>query len=68
LYLREFSAWQKARITMARKKPAKKFTAANEARRRAREAAGTPPAERVVPDKRRKPPKHKKNLVEAEEQ
>jgi hypothetical protein len=40
----------------ARAKP--KFTAAAEARRRAREAAGSPPAERVIPDKRRKKPKH----------
>jgi hypothetical protein len=52
---------------MARKKSAKKFTAANEARRRARQSVGAPPAERVVPDKRKKPPKHKKNLVEADE-
>jgi hypothetical protein len=41
----------------ARTKP--KFTAAAEARRRAREAAGQPPAERVIPDKRRKKPKHR---------
>ena len=40
----------------ARAKP--KFTAAAEARRRAREVAGQPPAERVIPDKRRKKPKH----------
>ena len=42
----------------------KKFTAAGEARRRARELAGPPPAARVIPDKRLKPPKHKKKLVE----
>jgi len=42
----------------------KKFTAGNEARRRARELAGHPPAARVIPDKRLKPPKHKKTLVE----
>ncbi len=41
----------------------KKFTAANEARRRARELAGPPPAARVIPDKRLKPPKHKKKLI-----
>jgi hypothetical protein len=45
-----------------RKKP-KKFTAAGEARRRARELAGPPPAARIIADKRLKPPKHKK-LVE----
>ena len=42
---------------VARTKP--KFTAAAEARRRAREVAGQPPAERVIPDKRRKSPKHR---------
>jgi hypothetical protein len=26
--------------------------------------AGLPPAERVIPDKRRKAPKHKKRLIE----
>jgi hypothetical protein len=47
---------------MASKKRKTKFTAAKEARRRARLAAGTPPTERVIPDKRRKPPKHKKYI------
>jgi hypothetical protein len=42
----------------------KTFTAGGEARRRARELAGPPPAARVIPDKRLKPPKHKKNLIE----
>ena len=42
----------------------RKFTAGNEARRRARELAGPPPAARVIPDKRLKPPKHKKKLEE----
>jgi hypothetical protein len=48
--------------SMPRKKGKRKFTAATEARRRARLAAGSPPAERVIPDKRRKPAKHKKVL------
>jgi hypothetical protein len=52
---------------MAPKKRKPKFTAANEARRRARLAAGTPPAARVIPDKRRKPPKHKKPLEDLSE-
>jgi len=47
---------------MASKKRKTKFTAAKEARRRARLAAGTPPTERVIPDKRRKRAKHKKAL------
>ena len=42
----------------------KKFSAAGEARRRARELAGPPPAARVIPDKRLKPPKHKQKLLE----
>ena len=46
-------------------KPKRKtFTAGSEARRRARELAGPPPAARVIPDKRLKPPKHKKKLME----
>jgi hypothetical protein len=42
----------------------KRFTASGEARRRARELTGTPPAARVIPDKRLKPPKHKRKLLE----
>jgi hypothetical protein len=33
-----------------------------EARRRARLGVGLPPAERTIPNKREKPPKHKKTL------
>lgn len=47
-----------------KKRKSKKFTAGAEARRRARELAGPPPAARVIPDKRLKPPKHKKHLIE----
>jgi hypothetical protein len=36
-----------------------------EARRRARAGIGMPPAQRLIPDKRRKPPKHKKALSES---
>jgi len=50
-------------MAKSKRKPSK-FTAGREARRRARQAAGPPPAERVIPDKRLKPPKHKKNLLE----
>jgi hypothetical protein len=52
---------------MASKKRKTKFTAAKEARRRARLAAGTPPTERVIPDKRRKPAKHKKSIEDLTE-
>jgi hypothetical protein len=51
---------------LAKKKSKKKYSVGKEARRRARERAGLPPAERVIPDKRRKPPKHKKQVFEQE--
>jgi hypothetical protein len=53
-----------ATIMAKSKRKSSKFTAAREARRRAREMAGPPPAQRVIPDKRLKPSKHKKNLLE----
>jgi hypothetical protein len=36
-----------------------------EARRRARAGIGMPPAQRLIPDKRRKSPKHKKALLDS---
>jgi hypothetical protein len=54
-------------MTKGKKKPSK-FTAAREARRRAREVAGPPPVQRVIPDKRIKPPKHKKDPLESSDQ
>ena len=50
--------------TMPERKRKQKFTAAKEAKRKARETIGSPPPERVIPDKRRKPPKHKRPLLE----
>ena len=41
-----------------------KLRVGKEARRRARNAAGAPPAEKIIPDKRRKPPKHKKSPLQ----
>ena len=38
------------------------------ARRRARLGIGLPPPERTIPNKRFKPPKHKKKLVELNEE
>jgi hypothetical protein len=52
------------RIKMLKQRIRKKVDRAKEARRRARETVGAPPAERVIPDKRRKPPRHKKHLIE----
>jgi hypothetical protein len=52
---------------MARKKKSK-WKVPTEARRRARLAAGPPPAERIIPNKRNKPTKHKKTLRDVLEQ
>jgi hypothetical protein len=41
-----------------------KLRVGKEARRRARNAAGAPPVEKIIPDKRRKPPKHKKSPLQ----
>ncbi len=38
----------------------RRFSASKEAKRQARARIGSPPAERILPDKRKKPPKHKK--------
>jgi hypothetical protein len=51
---------------MARRKKLGKFEKAAEARRLARKRVGTPPAERVIPNQRRKPAKHKKQWLEEE--
>ena len=49
---------------MSKRKQSGKLDVGKEARRRARERAGAPPRERVIPDKRKRPPKHKKKLLE----
>jgi len=46
---------------MARKKKAKKFTAVQAVKALARQRIGRPPAERVVPDKKRKQTKSEKH-------
>jgi len=43
-----------------------KFRAATETRRLAREGLGTPRPGRLIPDKRRKPPRHKKEITPEE--
>ncbi|HKO05137.1 MAG TPA: hypothetical protein VJW51_10325 [Candidatus Acidoferrales bacterium] len=45
---------------MSAAKKRRKFSAGKAARRVARELVGQPPVERVIPDKRRKAPKHRK--------
>jgi hypothetical protein len=47
---------------MRKKKPGIRIE--KEARRRARAGIGMPPAQRLIPDKRRKSPKHKKVLLD----
>lgn len=49
---------------MSRSRKKKKPDSAREARRLARKLAGQPPSGRVIPDKRRKPPKYKKQILE----
>jgi len=51
---------------LAKSKSRQRLNVGKEARRRAREKAGLPPTERIIPDKRRKPPKHKRRLPEEE--
>jgi hypothetical protein len=51
----------KGNLMAAKKKP--RFRAEKEARRRARLGIGMPPPARTIPDKRLKPPKHKKPLI-----
>ncbi|HKV27335.1 MAG TPA: hypothetical protein VJN90_03540 [Candidatus Acidoferrales bacterium] len=51
---------------MVRRKKKRKFEKGAEARRLARENAGTPPAVRIIPDRRTKPPKHRKRLLDEE--
>ena len=46
------------------RKKKKKLDAGTEARRRARKAGLAPPVARVIPDKRKKPEKHKKDWKE----
>lgn len=49
---------------MARSRRRKKLAAGKEVRRIARTLVGQPRPERVIPDKRKKPPKYKKPLLE----
>ncbi len=51
---------------MSRSRRKKKLSAGNEARRVARTLVGQPRPERVIPDKRKKPPKHKKEVLDQE--
>lgn len=47
---------------MARKKKAKRFRAVTAVKELARERVGSPPAEKIVIEKKKKPEKHKPTL------
>jgi hypothetical protein len=49
-----------------KRKQKKVLDKGTEARRAARNSGIAPAATRVIPDKRKRPPKHKKQLVEVE--
>jgi hypothetical protein len=49
---------------MARKRKVKRFQAVQAVKELARERLGAPPAEKVVPHKKKKPAKHKSTLGE----
>ena len=50
------------RATMAKKKKVKRFRAVTAVKELARERVGTPPAEKIVVEKKKKPEKHKTTL------
>ncbi|HWY19722.1 MAG TPA: hypothetical protein VNX26_00795 [Candidatus Acidoferrum sp.] len=50
------------REKMARKKKVKRFDAVQAVKELARERMGAPPAEKVVPHKKKKPEKHKPTM------
>jgi hypothetical protein len=54
------------RAVVVKKTKKKRFSAAKEARRRARASGLVPASTRIIPDKRKRPPKHKKDLLESE--
>jgi hypothetical protein len=49
---------------MKRRRRKRTIDIPSEVRRRARDVVGLPPTEKVIADKRRKAPKHKKKLLE----
>lgn len=53
-------------MSRSRRKKKQKLFAGKEARRIARTLVGQPRPERVIPDKRKKPPKHKKEVLDQE--
>jgi len=54
------------RAVVVKKTKKKRFDAGKEARRRARASGLAPASTRVIPDKRKRPPKYKKDSLEIE--
>jgi hypothetical protein len=54
------------KVTTEMKHKRKKLDKGKEARRAARNSGIAPAVTRVIPDKRKRPPKHKKTIVELE--
>jgi len=54
------------KVANVKKRKKKRFDAAKEARRRARASGVAPASTRVIPDKRKREPKHKKEWLEKE--
>jgi hypothetical protein len=52
------------RAGVVKKRKKKRFDAGKEARRRARASGVSPASTRVIPDKRKRSPKHKKDWVD----
>jgi hypothetical protein len=52
------------RVATVKKRKKQRFEAGKEARRRARASGLAPAATRVIPDKRKRPPKHKNDLLQ----
>jgi hypothetical protein len=55
-----------SRAVVVKKHKKRRFDAGKEARRRARASGVSPASTRVIPDKRKQPPKHKKDWVDLE--
>jgi hypothetical protein len=56
------ATWMRLRLRMARKKRKKRFQVVTAVKELARERVGTPPAEKIVVEKKKKPEKHKPTL------
>jgi hypothetical protein len=54
------------RVGVVKNRKKKRFDAGKEARRRARSSGISPASTRVIPDKRKRPPKHKKDWTQTD--